>query len=71
MPDSKHSLRLMWYYADEGAICLFAKVPSSERPANRVEVKTGPTPGTLRNNSSFSRHTGLCRMASARLPAYS
>ena len=24
-----------------------------------VEVTTGPTPGTLCNSSSFSRHTGL------------
>ena len=41
-------------------------VPSSGRPVIRLTESTWPTPGTLRSKSSFSRHTGLLRIADSR-----
>ena len=50
----------------KAAISLRVNVPSSGRFARSVVVSRRPTPGTLRNTSSFSRHTGLCRMVVGR-----
>src|SRR5437879_9086240 len=48
------------------AICLRLSCPNSGTSPNSVVVNTGPTPGTLRNRLSFSRHTGLSRSVCAK-----
>ena len=45
------------------ALCFRLKVPNSGRSTISVRASPGPTPGTVRSRSSFSRQMGLSRIA--------
>src|SRR5215218_3682936 len=50
----------------KAASCLGGRLPSSGSSAKSVLATTGPTPGTPRSSSSFSRQVGLSSIASSR-----
>src|SRR5215207_8739294 len=50
----------------KAASCLGWRLPSSGSSAKSVLATTGPTPGTPRKSSSFSRQVGLLTIASSR-----
>ena len=65
-PSERAPVAIDWGYADKGRDLLVRHGAEFRETCQRVEVKTGPTSGTLCKSSYFSHQTGLWRMASAK-----